>query len=409
MSHTSNQVSGQDCAQCHSGDVAAGVTPTAWSKSDSFHTSVSATTCKECHGLSNGSAVAGTGNNLPAALTNSHNLTTASAGSGVSGQYDRITHTATDVAGKDCTVCHTVAGSTIPTGKISPAWNNAKFHANVTTITGQCATCHTNLKPSSVVSGMDHSTITSDCAGCHTYPGTGIAGTTANWLGAANGGPHTVAFLNSNATTCVSCHAMGGQLTAPVGAPLIINIAKSSTTATPASGAPALGTTGINFYHTWQATTNGTSANSFTMCLGCHATGASNNAAVNALGPNLDGMGVYAPRTATVTGLYGWGPSFSVAASPAVTATGTFNHKIPTAITYNSTTRVATVTTSTNINSCLPCHAIDGAGHGSSNGHSIFKPGGCATGKSPQDCATCHKTTQFTSWSNPSGGTATCK
>src|SRR5262249_54943423 len=75
MNHGSSFVTGKDCFVCHAADAKA--SGSAWSKSDSFHGSVTnATTCKECHGLTNGGgSVAGTNNNLPVGLTNSNTVT----------------------------------------------------------------------------------------------------------------------------------------------------------------------------------------------------------------------------------------------------------------------------------------------------------------------------------------------
>lgn len=350
MSHTSLQATGFDCAKCHLSEISPGATPSPFSKSMKFHTKVSATSCRDCHGLSNGSSVAGSGNNIPAGLTNSHTITTASSASGVSGLPDRIVHTAADVANKDCNACHTVAGSTIPAGKISPAWNNASFHANVSVVSTSCVTCHANLKPTGIVNGMNHSTISSDCSSCHSYPGTG-GGTTGklpNWLGASNGGPHTYSFMTASASTCVNCHKTDGVNKAgAVSAPLKLNIAKSTTVAIPAPG-----TSGIQYSHSWAATATGTKANSLTNCIGCHT-----QAVANALGPAMDGMGVY-NSTPGAKGVQGWGSYWVSPSTTPITATGVFKHKIPTSVSYSQASGV-TVNSWQVVNSCLPCHSTD--------------------------------------------------
>src|SRR6267378_6438599 len=95
MNHGSSSVAGKDCVVCHASDAKA--SGSAWSKSDSFHGHVpSSSSCKECHGLTNGGgSVAGTNNNLPVGLTNSSIVTSAAADSTTSipaGTLDQITH-----------------------------------------------------------------------------------------------------------------------------------------------------------------------------------------------------------------------------------------------------------------------------------------------------------------------------
>lgn len=195
MNHNSANVA-VDCASCHAGDL--NLNPRIWSTAAFFHTNATATTCTDCHGLGNGSSTPGTGNDMPAGLTNSTTLTTSSVAS--AGTYDRITHTDVNVGTRDCNICHTQAGM------VGAKWKAASFHINTPSLTmnsttGRCDHCHMNLKPTVVVGGMDHNTIGSgDCAGCHSYPGTGSMGA-GNWLG-ASGFNHV-----PTPGSCYSCHS----------------------------------------------------------------------------------------------------------------------------------------------------------------------------------------------------------
>jgi hypothetical protein len=200
MNHGSSWVAGKDCVLCHAAD--AKTSGSAWSKADKFHGPVaSPTTCKECHGLTNGGgSVAGTKNNLPTGLTNSTMLTTASADAttGVpAGTYDQITHTDVNISSRDCNFCHAQAGISTLTGVQGKEWAQASFHVKFTSAsplimngtTGRCSNCHMNVKPGPTFTTFDHSTFTAtsgtpDCSSCHSWPGTGTA-QSPNWLGAA--------------------------------------------------------------------------------------------------------------------------------------------------------------------------------------------------------------------------------
>jgi len=200
MNHGSSSVAGKDCVVCHAADAKA--SGSAWSKADKFHGPVaSVATCKECHGLTNGGgSVAGTKNNLPAGLTNSTMLTTASADAttGVpGGTHDQIVHTDVNVSGRDCNFCHTQAGISSVAGVQGNEWEQASFHVKFTTAnplvtngtTGRCSNCHMNVKPGATFTTFNHSAYTAtsgtpDCSSCHSWPGTGTA-TSPNWLGAA--------------------------------------------------------------------------------------------------------------------------------------------------------------------------------------------------------------------------------
>src|SRR5256712_7516495 len=158
MNHGSSSVAGKDCVVCHAADAKA--SGSAWSKADKFHGPVaSVATCKECHGLTNGGgSVAGTKNNLPAGLTNSTMLTTASADAttGIpAGTYDQIVHTDVHVSGRDCNLCHTQAGLSSVAGVQGNELEQASFHVKFTTAnplathgtTGRSSNCHTNAQP----------------------------------------------------------------------------------------------------------------------------------------------------------------------------------------------------------------------------------------------------------------------
>lgn len=362
MSHKSATV-GTECATCHLNDQ--NTTPRAWQKTTRFHTAVTnPATCQDCHGLTNGGGtVAGTNNDLPAGLTFTGTKTTSSVAP--ANTFAQITHQEINVAGKDCKTCHTQVG---PGGT---NWKSAQFHLKVATLTlnsttGRCDNCHMNIKPAVVVGGMNHATIgTQDCSACHNYPGTGTKGA-GNWLGASSGGPHTAAFLASTANTCVNCHTAGGSTVAPIGMPnTVIN-----------SGDLGKYSKVITFAHKFTSNTAGTAGTStvtYTMnvCLGCH-----NAAAVKAAANNGAG---YLDTKAWV-------------------GTGTFNHKLPSTVTFNGTT--TTVNASAAIQSCLPCHSNEAL---SGTKHNL----NCVPPMAPSDCVQCHR--NGGSWSDQKGGRPVCK
>ena len=185
-------------------------TGSAWSKSDSFHTVVTkATSCQECHGLTNGGgSVAGTKNNLPSGLTSSTMATSAATGSSTripAGTLAQISHADVNVSGHDCSFCHTQAGASTTAGIQGKEWAQATFHANFTSsanplvvngTTGRCSNCHMNVKPGAAFTAQDHSSFTNasgstDCSSCHSFPGTGTV-SSPNWLGAGGGVPATI-------------------------------------------------------------------------------------------------------------------------------------------------------------------------------------------------------------------------
>src|SRR5262249_8528465 len=170
MNHGSSYVTGKECFVCHAAD--AKTSGSAWAKSDSFHKQVSnTTTCKECHGLTNGGgSVVGTNNNLPVGLTNSNMVTSAAADAttGIpAGTRDQITHTDINVSGHDCNFCHTQQGVSTVSGVQGKEWAQANFHTSFTTTnplvmngsTGRCSNCHMNVKPGASFA-FDHSAFT---------------------------------------------------------------------------------------------------------------------------------------------------------------------------------------------------------------------------------------------------------
>ncbi len=202
MNHASPNVPAE-CATCHKGDLTASATPaalpTTWKNTDQVHINIATPpSCQACHGLTNGGgAVAGTGNDIPAGLTNSAKLS-ASLISGASTIHAQVTHTEADVAAKDCNYCHTTAGLT------GNKWKDATFHTNFSSksmITGNCATCHVQERPANGVVAdtaghviPDHNPATlgnGDCKSCHDVPGTGTAAA-PNWLGASGAMPATI-------------------------------------------------------------------------------------------------------------------------------------------------------------------------------------------------------------------------
>jgi len=200
MNHGTSQVVGADCVVCHAAD--AKTSGSAWSKATRFHGSVPAsTTCRECHGVTNGGgSVIGTNNNLPVGLTNSSMQTTASANASTgvpAGTFDQITHADINASSHDCNFCHTQLGVSTTPGVQGREWAQALFHVNFRSsnplimngTTGRCSNCHMNVKPGTSFTTWDHSTYTSasgtaDCSSCHSWPGTGTA-TAPNWRGAA--------------------------------------------------------------------------------------------------------------------------------------------------------------------------------------------------------------------------------
>ncbi len=148
----------------------------------------------------------GTGNNMPAGLTDSTTLTTASADptTGVpAGTYDQVTHQDLNVTGHDCGFCHTQVGPSTVAGIQGREWAQAAMHASfgagqplVTNgTTARCSDCHLGLAPASTFVAFDHAGLTdasgsTDCSACHAWPGTGTAAS-PNWLGAV-GAPATI-------------------------------------------------------------------------------------------------------------------------------------------------------------------------------------------------------------------------
>lgn len=247
MNHTLPVVTSRDCVVCHASDAKA--SGAAWSPSTVFHRASlpTPTTCRGCHGATNGSPDGGT--NMPA-LRDTTTVTSASASTGRAGQRVRISHADVNVRSRECGFCHTQVGIA-PTSPIAGReWAQAKFHRNFTGAaallingtTGRCSNCHANLAPASSFS-VDHSAFTetsaTDCSACHSWPGAGTA-TAPTWRMSA--GASTPSFLSlggflisqppaSNATTtqaglnsvphpsvgagltCTSCHtqASGGR------------------------------------------------------------------------------------------------------------------------------------------------------------------------------------------------------
>ena len=209
MNHGSNAVVGKDCAVCHALD--AKKTGSAWSKSVLLHPGRTVTTCRECHGLTNGAgSTPGASNNLPQGLTNSTTPTTASrtASTGVpAGTLAQINHADVNASARDCNFCHTQVGASTTAGVQGKEWTVATFHSRFNSsspliangTTGRCSNCHMNSKPGAAYPTshalLSSTSGTTDCSSCHSWPGTGSpasATSPPNWLGAVGGAPQYI-------------------------------------------------------------------------------------------------------------------------------------------------------------------------------------------------------------------------
>ncbi|MFO0584349.1 MAG: hypothetical protein U0229_18900 [Anaeromyxobacter sp.] len=238
MSHQATGVKGAECAPCHQADAKA--SGAAWSKASVYHVAGrTSAACSTCHGTSNGNgAVQGTGNNLPAGVTDSLTKTTASAASGVASTVlARIDHANSNVTTHECSFCHTQAGTSTAAGIQGKEWAQARFHASFTTTapyvknatTGRCSACHLNERPGATFAGQDHSTFTNasttkDCGECHDWPGTGSA-SAPNWLGAGAPALLTVGGFNVPAPPAPTTYVQAG----------LANLAHPDTAANPCS------------------------------------------------------------------------------------------------------------------------------------------------------------------------------
>ncbi len=230
MNHGSSLLAGKDCSTCHANDAAA--SGSAWDRTSRLHGPIAnATTCRECHGLTNGAgSMVGTNNNLPNGLNDSAHLTSAGASTGVpAGTRDQISHADANASANDCKLCHTQQGASMAPAIQGKEWAQASFHQNFNAskplmlngTTARCSNCHMNVKPTAVYTQQDHSAFTAtspqDCSDCHAWPGTNP--TTPNWQGAtgahASSGP-----TNGSSLACSTCHGPGGSagthLTIPI-------------------------------------------------------------------------------------------------------------------------------------------------------------------------------------------------
>ncbi len=244
MNHASPSFpsTGNECAACHLADANASGSPV-WSKSDRFHGVVPRpAACQACHGLANGGGTApGTGNNLPAGLTDATTVTSAASdpATGVAaGTLDQIDHADFNVTSHDCNFCHTQIGVSASPSIQGKEWAQASFHASfngaaLDTTTGRCSNCHLNVRPGPGITAFDHGALTSapgsqDCSQCHSWPGTGTP-SAPNWLGAAAGAPQNVTVggftipvdgsteatetlphpSTASGATCATCHGNG--------------------------------------------------------------------------------------------------------------------------------------------------------------------------------------------------------
>src|SRR2546426_3573255 len=227
-----------DCAVCHQAPskalVATWATNRAGTTPALFHASLTAAmqpqpaSCVDCHA-----------NSRPNALLSSAN---SSIAAGL-----KFDHTAAAALG-DCGSCH-VNASAAATQWTS--WSQAKFHLPGSASPATCLPCHDAERPVSNTgwvsttyqsSPFDYGTNSSgithgdgqDCASCHRGPGTGIWGSTQNWV--AGNFPHGRTTISG--TTCIACHVSQ----------------RPTTLVTPLGG-------GVAFDH---------SANGTGDCIGCH-------------------------------------------------------------------------------------------------------------------------------------------
>ncbi|MBX7099987.1 MAG: hypothetical protein K1X89_19895 [Myxococcaceae bacterium] len=204
MKHRSTRLVFQTCNTCHPSALAAAAgashAATLWA-TGAYHPTASPqpTSCTDCHAVSEPAANAST--------QSSYVYTLPLGGTATNGaQWNN--HGATDIAGKDCVVCH--AADAKPSGS---AWAKSdQFHPRATPAT--CAVCHgtTNGKGTVIGTnnnlplGLTNTTTVSASAG---VAGTGIpAGALAQI---------THADVNVTAYDCGFCHTqLGLAATAPV-------------------------------------------------------------------------------------------------------------------------------------------------------------------------------------------------
>ena len=165
------------CDSCHS--------PSAWRPVSNFdHSGIAAGTCATCH---NGSKATGMGpNHTP--------FTQVGA-----------------IAGTACDSCHKSGFR---------AWTPAKLHSGVT-VTAQCATCHTGLKPNNTVHAAQ-----TVCEDCHR--------STSSWSGTKV--DHS---KYSAATDCASCHNGTGGATGKGNAHIPVGGANCGTCHSPTGWKPS--------------------------------------------------------------------------------------------------------------------------------------------------------------------------
>src|SRR3989449_3964103 len=227
-----------DCAVCHRAPskalVATWATNRAGTTPALFHASLTAAmqpqpaSCVDCHA-----------NSRPNALLSSAN---SSIAAGL-----KFDHTAAAALG-DGGSCHVNASPAAPQWT---SWSQTKFHLAGSASPATCLPCHNGERPASNTgwvsttyrnSPFDYGTNSSgithgdgqDCATCHRGPGTGIWGSTQNWVG----GNFTHGRTTISGTTCIACHVSQ----------------RPTTVVTPLGG-------GAAFDH---------SANGMGDCVGCH-------------------------------------------------------------------------------------------------------------------------------------------
>jgi len=215
-----------NCYSCHN---VTGWTPTKWN-----HTQVTVTgTCSTCHTGAYARADGKPPSHIP--YQQIATLTSANCDSchknGYGSWYPGRVHSNVTVTGQ-CATCHTNSflgasgkpGNHIPYQQIASAatancntchksgfgsWGSARFHSNVT-VTGQCATCHTNIYAGSGALAKPNNHIpyesqlmngaTMDCNACHTSTNPGGFGTAVMNHNNSQGG---------GSGWCYACHNAG--------------------------------------------------------------------------------------------------------------------------------------------------------------------------------------------------------
>jgi len=188
-----------ECAACHTPPSA--TLPATWAMASDggtvrFHAQLATQpgSCLDCHANSRPTTLlTSTGTTLTAGVTFDHQAGTAL---------------------NDCASCHQ-ASTTAPWS----SWRNGKFHLTGSANPTTCLPCHSGERPTGTTGWMsttytrapfDYGTNDAgvthgdglDCKSCHAGPGTGVWGSTQNWVN----GNFVHGTGTPSATTCIACH-----------------------------------------------------------------------------------------------------------------------------------------------------------------------------------------------------------